>query len=249
MKNALVSIIVPCYNQSEFLNDCLSSVLRQTYVNWECWVVNDGSTDDFDDRITQWILLDKRIKKLSKPNGGLSSARNFGINHSTGQLILPLDADDMICPNYVKACVNHFHENTETKLIFGRAIKFGTENGEWRLPKYSFKRLLENNSIFCTAMYKKEFWKNIGGYDENMKEGWEDWDFWIRLLQNEDGVFQDDNILFYYRTKTNSMIKNFASVQQKMNSTRRYIFEKNFSIYQRIFNVENFDDFKNQTSP
>ena len=80
--NILVSIIVPCYNQAHFLDEALQSVLSQTYTNWECIIVNDGSPDNTENIAEKWLAVDSRFKYIKKDNGGLSSARNIGIKMS-----------------------------------------------------------------------------------------------------------------------------------------------------------------------
>ncbi len=94
----LVSIVVPCYNQAHFLDETLQSVLDQSYSNWECIIVNDGSPDNTEDIAKQWCNKDYRFTYLYKENGGLCSARNAGISISKGEFILPLDSDDIIAP-------------------------------------------------------------------------------------------------------------------------------------------------------
>ena len=86
----LISIIVPCYNQAQYLDECLQSVLDQTYHNWECIIVNDGSPDNTEEFANKWTAKDSRFKYLLKTNGGLSSARNAGIETANGEWILSI---------------------------------------------------------------------------------------------------------------------------------------------------------------
>ncbi|WP_374360648.1 glycosyltransferase family 2 protein, partial [Cloacibacterium sp.] len=74
----LISVVVPCYNQAQYLDECLQSVLNQTYQDWECIIVNDGSPDHTEEIAKNWVEKDTRFIYLSKENGGLSSARNAG---------------------------------------------------------------------------------------------------------------------------------------------------------------------------
>ena len=92
----LISVIVPCYNQAQYLDECLQSVLDQTYQNWECIIVNDGSPDNTEEIALQWTAKDPRFTYLKKENGGLSSARNAGIEVAQGEWIQFLDCDDKI---------------------------------------------------------------------------------------------------------------------------------------------------------
>ena len=98
---AKVSVIVPVYNQGEFLSEALESVLQQTYPNWECIIVNDGSTDNSGEVAKGYVNKDDRFKYLYQDNSGVAAARNNGIRHSDGFYILPLDSDNVLCPTYL----------------------------------------------------------------------------------------------------------------------------------------------------
>jgi glycosyltransferase involved in cell wall biosynthesis len=227
----LVSIIVPCYNQACYLPDALSSVLSQTYVNWECIIVNDGSPDDTEERAQDWVRKDARFKYISKPNGGLSSARNAGIRASQGEFVLPLDADDYISANYVEECLNVLLHNSECKVAYGAATLFGESNGEWILPEYDYKSLLTGNMIFCTALYARKDWELNKGYDENLVYGWEDWEFWIHLLQRGGYAQRVTNSVFYYRIKKQSMVSLINSDEYKSAFSYQYILNKHKKTY------------------
>lgn len=203
----LVSIIVPCYNQAQYLNEALQSVLDQSYQNWECIIVNDGSPDDTDEVAKKWIKIDSRFFYVKKENGGLGSARNAGITQAVGEFILPLDADDKIATNYIKNAVKSFDKDASLKVVYCKAEKFGEEGGLWNLPQFSIYDLAHHNMIFCSALFRKKDWQLVGGYDVNMIYGLEDWEFWIAILKNEGNVKCLDEVGFYYRIKSDSMIK------------------------------------------
>ncbi|MCV9931255.1 glycosyltransferase family 2 protein [Flavobacterium sp. LS1R47] len=205
--NKKVSIIVPCYNQAQYLEEALQSVLCQTYDNWECIIVNDGSPDNTEEIIEKWCKKDGRFKNIYQKNGGLSSARNLGISVAIGEVILPLDADDKIGLNYVSLAIEAFEKNSSLKVVYCKAEKFGEEIGEWKLPSFSLFNLSRNNLIFCSAFFKKEDWKSVGGYDISMKHGWEDWEFWIAILKNGGTVKRLEEVDFYYRIKKTSMLQ------------------------------------------
>ncbi|MFV5694955.1 glycosyltransferase family 2 protein [Flavobacterium sp. LB3P122] len=206
-----VSIIVPCYNQAQYLSEALQSVLDQTYTDWECIIVNDGSPDDTEKVAKRWCKQDLRFNYLYQENGGLSSARNFGIAQAKGDFILPLDADDKIGPNYVSLAVNSFQEDSFLKVVYCKAEKFGNEIGLWELPSFSLHDLSRKNLIFCSAFFRKEDWILVGGYDTNMIFGWEDWELWIAILKNGGNVKCLEEVGFYYRIKSNSMLRTINS--------------------------------------
>jgi glycosyltransferase involved in cell wall biosynthesis len=231
-----VSIIVPCYNQAHYLDESLQSVLEQSYDNWECIIVNDGSPDDTEIVSKSWLDKDSRFKYVYQENGGLSSARNFGILQAKGEFILPLDADDKISTNYVLLAVQSFQEDDSLKVVYCKAEKFGVETGNWCLEPFSLFNLSRKNMIFCTALYRKIDWELVEGYDTNMKYGCEDWEFWIALLKNGGNVRQLDEVGFYYRIKSVSMIKEVKNKQYD------YLFSY-ISVKHAEFFVNNFGSF------
>lgn len=233
VSESLISIIVPCFNQGRFLSEALESVLLQTYKTWECIIVNDGSSDDTESIATLYVARDDRFKYISKLNGGLSSARNKGITNSTGEFILPLDADDVIGNEYLQLAMEAFLRNEELKLAYCLAEKFGMENCPWHLKDYSYKRLLIDNCIFCSAIFRKKSWDDAGGYDESLKQGWEDWDFWLKILDDTSEVHRIPKVLFYYRVKEVSMVK--AMPSEYVEQTKWRIFLMHSEAYRKHF--------------
>lgn len=201
MHSPFVSVIVPCYNQALYLSETLDSILKQTFPDWECIIVNDGSTDKSEEIARGYCLKDQRFQYHYKNNGGIASSRNFGIKQSKGQFILPLDGDDLINPNYIELALEVFEKNPKVKLVYSKAQMFGIVNREWVLPEYSYSNLLYGNMIFCSAIYRRTDFDKTKGYNENMVKGLEDWDFWIGFLDDEDVVYKIPHICFYYRVK------------------------------------------------
>jgi len=210
-----VSIIVPCYNQAQYLEEALQSVLEQSFLNWECIIVNDGSPDHTEEIAKEWTNKDLRFKYLFQENAGVCNARNFGINHAAGEFVLPLDADDKISSDYVALALNAFREDTSLKVVYCKVEKFGDELGVSQLEEFSLFNLSRKNMIFCTAMFRKDEWKRVGGYDLNMTHGIEDWEFWIAILKNGGGVKCLDIIGFYYRIKRESRQTQISSENYK----------------------------------
>ena len=217
-----VSIVVPCFNQAQYLPEALDSVLLQTYPEWECIIVNDGSPDNTEEVASEWCKKDSRIKYLKKGNGGLSSARNRGIRESSGELILPLDADDLIAEIYLEKAVKHFMEFPDTKVVYCKAELFGDWNGEWDLGDYQYEKLLFDNIIFCSSIYKKKDYDKTHGYNETLNHGLEDWDFWLSLLNESDLVYKIPLTCFFYRIRQDSMIRSMSD--QSISDAKRNIY-------------------------
>lgn len=237
MNNPQVSIVVPCYNQAQYLSEALQSVLDQTYTHWECIIVNDGSPDDTEIVAKSWLDKDARFKYVYQQNGGLSSARNFGISQALGEYILPLDADDKISKDYVFLVIKAFQEDVSLKVVYSKVEKFGEESGIWELPEFSLFNLAQSNMIFCSALFRKKDWETIGGYDKNMKFGWEDWEFWIALLKNGGTVKKMTEVCFFYRMKSGSMVQSLKEEQFK------YLYEY-LSIKHADFFVKQYGSFQ-----
>lgn len=230
----VISVIVPCYNQAEYLAETLQSVLDQEYQHWECIIVNDGSPDNTEDIAEQWVNKDSRFKYFKKENGGLSNARNFGIKQASGIYILPLDSDDKIGTQYISEAIDVFDKNPETKVVYSNLILFGSKNLELNLPPFTYKDLLTENRIFCSGIYSKSDYMKTSGYNPNMVGGLEDWDFWLQLIKEGDIVVKLEKFHFYYRIKDISMLSSLN--KEKNERLLLQIFKNHVPLYLEYFN-------------
>ncbi|MCI5115918.1 MAG: glycosyltransferase [Candidatus Electrothrix sp. AW1] len=223
-----VSVVIPCYNQGIFVDEAIESVLAQTWQDFEIIIVNDGSTDLFTVQHLQQLDFPK-TQVIHTDNQGLSSARNNGIQAAQGEYILPLDADDRIGSTYLEQAVPLLDNDVNVGIVYCKAQLFGDVTTEWLLPEFSLQRILLDNIIFCTAFFRKTDWEEVGGFDPAMIYGWEDYDFWLSLLEMGRKVFQIKEILFYYRVAADSMVRT-QSRQHKVESFAR-IFRKHQKLY------------------
>ena len=179
----LVSIVIPCYNQAQYLEESIQSAIDQTYSNIEIIIINDGSTDNTEE-IT--LLLQKKYPKkiqvILQENTGLVTARNNAIKQSTGKYILPLDADDLIDKNMVSSCLEHMIDHN-ADIVYVQQQCFGTKNHLIERPPFSKNNLLYQNISGPSGLYKREVWEKIGGYARNMDGGYEDWEFWLHAFK------------------------------------------------------------------
>lgn len=230
---AKVSVVVPCFNQGEFLVECLQSVLNQSVDDWECIIVNDGSTDDSQIIANQWVEKDARFQLVSIDNAGVSNARNQGILRATGTYILPLDADDYLDKNYIKSALQIFQNSPSCKVVYGSVMLIGERNERWNLPEFSMEELAMSNIIPVTGIYRKTDWVRIKGYDLQLKKGLEDWEFWINLLKENPKVHYLEEITFYYRIKKDS--RNTAVDVSAQKEIQSYIVKKHLDFYMNTF--------------
>lgn len=199
--NKRVSVVMPCYNDAKYLQEAVMSVLDSSYPNIEVLIVNDGSTDNTKE---VGLLLEKQYSNviyLEQSNHGVAAARNYGVEQSSGQLILPLDADDKISKDYVALAAQVLQNKEQMKVVYCEAEFFGNKSGDWRLPQFSRKMLARENMIFSSAMYRKKDFIDCGGYSESMLGGWEDWEFWISMLKDGGKVYKIPKVCFFYRIK------------------------------------------------
>jgi glycosyltransferase involved in cell wall biosynthesis len=207
----LFSIVIPCYNQAHFLPQCLDSVLEQEYKNWEAVVVNDGSPDNTNEVVQKYSAEDPRIKLVVKENGGLSSARNFGIANAFGHRFIFLDADDFLYPNCLEKIAAVIRDSDENTLIqYG--YTYVKEDGEEVLShtkaqkkEFLIPDVFKGNLGPCHSIcISRSLLFSAGSFDESLKSV-EDWDFWMRAVKAGGTQKIIPELLVYYRYARNSM--------------------------------------------
>ena len=235
VENIKYSIVVPCYNTERTVLETLESIAEQEYSNWEAIIVNDGSPDNLEPLVLSWIKKDNRFKYYKKENGGLASARNFGIEKSKGSYILPIDSDNKVRPQFLLWADAVLKLNPDVDIIYGDAQRFGEDNSYWEVGKFDKLRLLNGNYIDACAIVKKEVFCSLGCYDENMPhQGLEDWELWLRCTQNELKFYYLPKITFDYRISNSSMIRTFDENMRK--ESIEYIYHKYAILYGKSYN-------------
>ncbi|MEG4177126.1 MULTISPECIES: glycosyltransferase [unclassified Microcoleus] len=198
----LISVIIPCYNQSHFLLEAVTSVINQTYKNWEIIIVNDGSLDSTSTVAKNAIAANPQhqIRLIEQTNQGISMARNTGISAANGEYILPLDADDILAPNALICLLEICLKSKVPCIAFGSYQLFGTENRT--VPSYDLyspKNIKQSNMICTSSLYHKSVWNLVNGYKAEMKEGYEDWEFWVNCHKHSIPFFGTREIVLNYR--------------------------------------------------
>lgn len=234
MSQSLVSIIVPCYNYAHFLGEALDSLLAQKYSNWECIIVNDGSPDNTEEVAMEYCKKDNRFKYFHKENGGHSSARNFGVSHSSGKYILPLDADDTISENYIEAAVEKIESDPNIKLVTGQVQHFGDVNREFKMPVYNLGSYLRDNYLSISSLFRKTDFDLVNGFDETMLT-FEDWDFFIKLLKDGGQVVELPFWGLHYRRKDQSLFRQAVKDNKRIFSDLLRLYNNNIDVYQKYF--------------
>ena len=181
-----VSVIIPCFNAEAFLTETLQSVCGQTYRQLQILVVDDGSTDRTAEIAGKFARRDERICILVKPNGGLSSARNFGIDHARGKYVSFVDGDDLWHPTKIEKHVAHLESDEAIGVSYSATQFINTAGGKLhrRFPKM---RNLSDYDLYCrnpittgsTAVFRREIFAHHR-FDETLF-GYEDVDCWLRI--------------------------------------------------------------------
>lgn len=233
--NELISIVIPCYNDAQYIEQAVQSVLNQTYSNIEVIIVDDGS-----DAKTKAVLkrLEPKIRKLiARENQGQSTARNLGIREAKGDYILTLDSDDYFEPTFCEKAIEIILKIENIKLVTCHTNRiFDNKTLDIYKPKGGvIKDFLLTNCAMGSAMFKKSDWSKINGYDEKMRNGFEDWEFYIRLLNGQGNAFVITEPLFNYRLRNDSTTSKANKIKYELLS---YIYLKHRELY-----VNHFDEF------
>lgn len=230
----LVSIIIPCYNQAQYLDEALQSVFDQTYQNWECIIVNDGSTDNTEEVAKNWIARDFRFIYLHQENEGLSSARNTGLNCAIGDYIQFLDADDYLHNLKFEKSLEVVKQ-VSTDLIITNYVSFTMDKTNIIPPRYKLRETYFNFEsivfkwdyefvipIHC-ALFDAKYFENFRF--PNFLKAKEDWVMWIRIFKNKPTTSFINKPYAFYRDHQNSMTKDLK--QMEANYIKSLLYLKN----------------------
>ena len=221
-----ISIILPCYNSHLYLQETLDSLRAQTFKGFEVVLVDDGSDDP--ETVAYLDTLPDDVRMVRQINRGLPAARNTAFRHALGQYVLPLDCDDWLEPNYLQCAYDVLKASPEKTVVYSHLNVFGDVSGVLRKNYNFFEQLFLNQLPYC-LLIPKSAWQEIGGYDETMRQGYEDWEFNIRLgIHGYFGVAMEEP-LFHYRVSQTGMLKSIS--RSKHGSLWNSIQKKNPQAY------------------
>jgi len=242
-----VSVIIPCYNQAHFLTAAVDSVLAQAYTDWECIIVNDGSTDNTESVALAYAEKDRRIKYTRKENGGLSSARNTGLNIAAGKFIQFLDADDVLEPQKFSMQLQSLTVNQQiTRILVYCNYVFGTQENIFEKVKREIPVHFTSNNYLqelitgwetdliipchCFLFSSDFFIKDGIRFDETLPNH-EDFDCWLRIFSKNPAVIFVDEILCRYRLSNHSMSTNMKLMGEGfLQVLNKHLQEKSYSV-------------------
>ncbi|TXD49116.1 glycosyltransferase family 2 protein [Polaribacter sp. IC073] len=234
MNNSSISVVIPCYNDSYYITKAINSILNQTCINdIEIIVVDDGSNEKTKNILKE--LSSKIDLLITQENKGQAAGRNNGIKQAKGKYILVLDSDDFFESTFCNKAVNLIHNDLDIKIVtsYSNILYENSSKTEVYKPKGGdLSEILLNNSAMGSCMFRKRDWEIVEGYDESMREGFEDWEFYIRLLKENGKVEVIKDILFNYRRKTESTTTKANKIKYTL---LRYIYSKHEDLYKVHF--------------
>lgn len=246
IKVPLISIIVPSYNYGHLIGETLSNLKEQTYQNWECIVVDDGSVDNTRNIVEEWCRNHHQFRYIFQKNAGLSAARNTGILASKGEFIQLLDSDDMLEPGKFSGQIAVFQQNPSAEIVYSEVRYFTTENPASRYltldcryepwmsgssssdPTKLITDIL-NGNIFPvnSPLIKRSVIDKIGLFDTHLKSV-EDWDYWCRCALEGVCFVYDPSPTSHalVRTHEGSMSRNLITMKEASLMVRNKLIKK-----------------------
>jgi glycosyltransferase involved in cell wall biosynthesis len=234
--NPLISIIIPTYNRADLISETLDSILAQTYQNWECIIVDDGSTDNTADLLGQYVTKDNRFQYHHRPSNrakGPNTCRNYGFELSKGEWIKWFDSDDIFFENTLSRNNDYFSDNIDVVVSSLEYVNYDRTKIE-RKHEFISNNLIESYLIknikfyISTPTWKRAFLtKQSELFDENISN-LDDWDFNLRMLYQDPIIKYIDEPLIKYRIHTTSLSHeieklNFQEIKSEMQAREKHV--------------------------
>lgn len=211
MKQPAVSVIVPCYNGGRFLDQMLASLDVQTFRDFEVIIVDDGS--DEPETLQKLGSLPPDVQVVRQSNLGLAAARNTGFRHANANFVLPLDCDDALAPSFLMETVALLGAApADVAFVFTDMQATGSFHGTLPRNFSRFDQLFLNRLPYCLLL-RKSAWQTVGGYDDMMRDGYEDWEFNIRLVVAGFRGLGIHRPLFFYYVSPHGMLMSRSARQ------------------------------------
>jgi glycosyltransferase involved in cell wall biosynthesis len=210
MTTPRISVLLPCFNDGQWIDEALASVWQQTFQDFEIVIVDDGSTDAA--TVRKLDLIDAPgTQVLRTENRGLPAARNHAAAHARGELFCALDADDRLSATWFEKGNALLESRPDVAFVSHWLETFGDEHWTWKPVQCDLPALLARNTINGAALVTRSAFEAVGGYDESMRHGCEDWDFWLRLVEAGYPGAIIPEVLFYYRRHAASMSRGMTT--------------------------------------
>ena len=241
----LVSIVIPCYNHEQFVQDCIQGIIDQTYENIELIIIDDGSKDDSVLRIQEMVeKCQNRFKRFEfrcRPNKGLSATLNEMIDWSLGKYFSACASDDILYPNATSLCVDLLERREDCGICHAHAESiYGTpdiSSTNIKDKEFTFEQLIKKNQILAlTVIIRRSVFDDVGVFDDSLYI--EDWDMWLRISYAGYKIGFVNEVVAFYRYHDNNISKNFERMElasdQILNKWKGSIYYENALINEKI---------------
>ena len=240
MSNPLVSFIIPYYNAGTTIQETIDSIFKQSYSNFDIWIINDGSTDSLSIDKLKDFEGNSKIHLLHQENAGPSVARNLAINLSNTAYIVPLDADDKIAFDTLIDCVEAMKFDSNIGVVYGNLLLFGDENRLQIQDSFNLEKQLLWNQIAVCCVIRKDVFEEVGLYDEHLsKLGLEDWEFWMRIGISNWEFKKIEAVHFYIRVVSSS--RTFEVANKNLNLIKDYVYQKHCNSLIRAYEKKYYE--------
>lgn len=201
-----ITFIIPCFNHGRFVGEAVRSCLAQEGVDVRVVVVDDGSDDGTTPGACDRCASD-RVRVVHQANAGLSRSRNNGAELATTEFIAFLDADDFLDPTFARKLIGKLREAPDASHAYCQETLTELGTGTWRVPEWDPLLLLITNLHPVTCVIRREVFRAAGGFDATMNQGYEDWEFWVRLsAKGFRGVRVPEPLFFWRRHSHTTMV-------------------------------------------
>ena len=210
----VVDVVIPCFNDGAFLLEAIGSLGKDRVNGAGIIIVNDGS----DEGATLDVLAGLRMRGfqvIDQVNSGLSSARNMGWQACTAPYILFLDADNKVEPEYMERATALLDADSALSVVYSDMIEFGAREGIVKRSDINLPMLLVGNRVDACAVVRRSAIQAVGGYDQAMRDGYEDWELWIRMLSQGHRFAHIAQPLFHYRVREGSLVARADEPQKR----------------------------------
>lgn len=252
-----LTIIIPCFNDGQFIREALASAEACLEPIYEIIVVNDGSTDPFTCQVLE-DLKKSGYRVVDQSNQGLAAARNTGIKLALGEYILPLDSDNRIRAEYIRKGIEILDKSPDVAVVYSDVERFGEKikdlkeiptfnltydevsfadgfRAVQKVPDFDLSLLINHNYIDACAVFRKSVWEECGPYDVNMPFGcYEDWDLWLSIAKKGYRFCHIPEVLFEYRVRRVSL-STAARSKERSKIVCKYIAAKHAALFPKEY--------------
>lgn len=230
-----LSFLIPAYDKIPLLRECLKSLINQDSEDWEAIIVDDGSPVDIESEVSAFChsYPEKRIKFLKQKNAGPGAARTTAARVANGKYLLPLDSDDTLLPNSLKRIISHLSQNPEIDFLFANYKVYGNESIEIHFGPYEPKEFTFRNTLPNSSVQRKDLYLRTGGQQHFPFYGYEEWDYYLRMIKLRPKVAKANFPWLAYRIDENASRESSLTFQGRHHDAwlRAEIIRRNPSYY------------------